>query len=280
MIGGYIYNIIDQDINSCLERELTPTFNKIKVGINGCLFYDNLYIKNHTFSHISSELIILTQDLLVCMDSDSEYVSLDIHNEFPKIFSKEGANSFKSISSDYRMVIFKNKENQKSLYLVSNRAGSGRIFYHKMDSGILFSSDLRFLLKIIDFDVNKKGIYSILKYGAIPEPMTINNNIHAIPPAHFLEFDLKLNGISTHSYFKFEFKHPQDRTYSENYHQNLESIKVLLMKSARFLKKYEPSIFLSGGIDSSLYACYLSENGEKRFNGFYCAFDKEDPEFQ
>ncbi|MBU4184677.1 MAG: asparagine synthase [Proteobacteria bacterium] len=279
MIGGYIYNLLDKSIDNRLKSELNSSFNKIRVENNGYLFYDRL-LENHTFSHISNKLTILTQDLLVTMDSAGEYVSLDIQNEFPEIFTKEGTNSFKRISSDYRMAIFKNTENQKSLHLVSNRAGSGRIYYHKMESGILFSSDLRFLLKIINFDVNRKGIYSILKYGAIPEPMTISNNISAIPPAHFLEYDLKINKILIDSYFKFEFKYPHNQESPRNYHPILESTKGLLKKSARFLNEYEPSILLSGGIDSSLYACYLAETGGKRFKGFYCSFDDEDPEFQ
>jgi len=280
MIGGYIYNLLDKGIDTRLNSELDASFNKIKVGHDGYLFYDRLFGENHTFSHISDEKILLTQDLLVTMDSAGEYMPLDIQNEFPEIFSKEGTNSFKRISSDFRMVIFKNTENQKSLYLVSNRAGSGRIYYHKMESGILFSSDLRFLLKIIYFDVNRKGIYSILKYGAIPEPMTISNNIHAIPPAHFLEYNLKSNEISTDSYFKFEFKNSHSQKSPENYPLFLQSSKGLLKKSAKFLSEYEPSILLSGGIDSSLYACYLAGTGGKRLKGFYCSFDDEDPEFQ
>jgi len=235
MIGGYIYNLLDKGIDSGLKSELNSSFNKIRVGDNGYFFHDRLFVENHTFSHISNKLTILTQDLLVTMDSAGEYTSLDIQNEFPELFTKEGTNSFKRISSDYRMSIFKNTENQKSLYLVSNRAGSGRIYYHKMESGILFSSDLRFLLKLIDFDVNRKGIYSILKYGAIPEPMTISNNIYAIPPSHFLEYDLKINEILTDSYFKFEFEYPHNQKSPKNYHPILESTKGLLKKSARLL---------------------------------------------
>lgn len=278
MIGGYIYNLLDKGMDSCLKNELNSSFNKIGVGDNGYFFYDRLFVKNHTFSHITDKLTILTQDLLVTMDSAGEYQSLDIQNEFPEIFTKEGTNSFKRISSDYRMSIFENTENQKSLFLVSNRAGSGRIYYHKMEAGILFSSDLRFLLKFINLDVNRLGIYSILKYGAIPEPMTISNNIYAIPPAHFLEYDMKINKILTDSYFKFEFEYPHNQKSSKNYHPILESTESLLKKSAGFLNEYNPSILLSGGIDSSLYACYLAETGGKNINGFYCSFDDKDTE--
>ena len=103
------------------------------------------------------------------------------------------------------MVVVQNKNKNVSVILVSNRAGSGRMFYHKFESGVLFATDLRFLLNIIKLDINHLGIYSILKYGAITEPITISNNISAVPPAHLLKYDLSTNTYHTISYFKFNY---------------------------------------------------------------------------
>jgi len=279
MIGGYLYSRRNADFESRVLNKANNSFNKIEVWDNGYLFYDKAFGDNKTHCLISDELIILSQDLLVTEGSDGEYRPLNLQKDFAEAFIKKGTDALNNITTDFRMVIVDKTKRQKALFLVSNRAGSGRVFYHKLESGILFSSDLRFLLKIIRFNVNKMGIYSILKYGAIPEPMTISNNISAVPPAHCMKYDLNNNGYSASPYFKFEFSYGDDQVFQGDSHILLEPVKKVLQKSARFLSTYHPAILLSGGIDSSLYASYLNNTAKNRIQGFYCAFD-DDPELQ
>lgn len=280
MIGGYLYNELDGEIEGSLHDKFGNSFTKIKVWDNGYLFYDNSFQDNQTSCLTSNDLIILSQDLLVTDDPHDEYRELNIEKDFPEMFRNSGTDAFNSIASDFRMVIVDKTDGQKAVFLVSNRAGSGRMYYHLIDSGIFFCSDLRFLLKIVPFDVSNIGIYSILKYGAIPEPMTISSNISAVPAAHYVKYNLNDNGYSISPYFKFDFAYGDDQGPQEAGLEILGPIKKVLQKSARFLNKYDPAILLSGGIDSSLYGCYLDETGENRLNAFYCTFGENDPEFQ
>ena len=280
MIGGYLYNKLDEGIEGCLQNNLNSSVNKIRGWNNGYLFYDNPFQDNRTSCLTSNDLIVLSQDLLVTENSDDEFRELNLQKDFPELFRNKGTDAFNSIASDFRMVIVDNTDGRKAVFLASNRAGSGRMFYHTLTSGILFCSDLRFLLKIVPLDVSNIGIYSILKYGAIPEPMTISKNISAVPPAHYMKYDLNDNGYSISPYFKFDFSYGNDQASQEVGLEILRPIKKVLRKSARFMNKYEPAILLSGGIDSSLYGSYLDETGENRLNAFYCTFGENDPEFQ
>ena len=205
MIGGYLYNKLDEKIEMSLHGKFGNSFSKIKVWDNGYLFYNEPFRENQTPFLSSDDLIVLSQDFLVAEDSDGEYRELNLQKDFPEMFRKQGSDAFKAIASDFRMIIVAQDGAQKTLFLVSNRAGSGRMYYHLIDTGILFCSDLRFLLTIVSFEVNNIGIYSILKYGAVPEPMTINNNISAIPAAHYIKYDLNYNDYSIIPYFKFGF---------------------------------------------------------------------------
>jgi len=54
---------------------------------------------------------------------------------------------------------------RRSLYLASNRAGSGRIYYHRLKKGILFCSDLRSAENGALRD-QPEGTLFMLKYGA------------------------------------------------------------------------------------------------------------------
>jgi len=279
MIGGYLYNRLDANVEERLKVLLGETFQKTKVNNNGYIFHDNPFQDDRMTLKITDDRIVLSQDLLIINGSDGEYRIIGPEAEKHLFGKKDREDIFNAIVSDFRMV-FVEKEPVIKICLVSNRAGAGRMFYHIMNHGILFSSDLRFLLDIIPFDVNRTGIYSIIKYGAIPEPLTISNNVSAVPAAHFLKYNLIQNQHSTHPYFKYEFTYGGNDNPLEIDHHILEPVKDSLLKSAKFLSKYQPSMLLSGGIDSSLYACYLNEAGAKNLNGFFCAFEDKDPEIK
>jgi len=281
MIGGYIFFHKNTDIIDRLNKTLGETYTRIPCGDTGFLFHDNPFSDVNTAVYSSDSLTMLSQDLLVTGNSDRDYSSLDLRNDLPDLFLRKKAEVFKDIVSDYRLIIIERGKVETDLYLVSNRAGNGRIYYYTTESGILFSSDLRFLLRIVPFEVNDPAVYAILKYGAIPEPMTISKNIAAVPPAHYLQYNVR-SGISRSSvYFQFEFPCDKRQGPVEDFDALLQPVKHTLRKSAQFLRQQNPAILISGGIDSSLYASYLHEfDGGDRLHGINCTFGGDDPEFE
>ena len=149
MIGGYIYSKLDMTIEGRLQKEIGSMFEKIQVWDNGYLFHDNPFGNGQTFSLISEDLFVLSQDLLVTTDASGEYRLLDLTTEFRETFSQKGKEAFNVIDSDFRMIVAYRENIEKYLLLLSNRAGSGRIYFHKLKSGVFFCSDLRFLLRIV-----------------------------------------------------------------------------------------------------------------------------------
>ena len=59
------------------------------------------------------------------------------------------------------------------------------------------------------------GIYSILKYGAIPEPITISNNVSAVPAGNYMRYDLENHAYSICPYLKFEFRYGDGQSPNE-----------------------------------------------------------------
>jgi len=126
--------------------------------------------------------------------------------------------------------------------------------------------------------VSQLGIYSILKYGAIPEPLTISEHVSAVPCAHFLDYNINSQEYSLSPYFKFRFSDRNDPIPEDKELQILEPSRIALQRSAGFLSGLNPTMLLSGGIDSSLYGCYMAQNNQNRLKSFYCAFGEDDPE--
>jgi len=280
MIGGYAFRNRNAGVMDQLNSALGETYNRIECGKNSILFHDNPYIDSDTAVYSSGNLTIMSQDLLVADNGSGDYATLDLRKDFPDLFRLKRAEAFKDIVSEFRMIIIDQSNDDTELYLTSNRAGNGRIYYNIVDSGILFSSDIRFLLRIIPFDPNALGIYSILKYGAIPEPLTISNNVMAVPAAHFVHKKIGSDTIQTHAYFQFEFACENTQVAAGDFDKMLQPAKQELRKSAKYLRQFNPAILISGGIDSSLYAAYLNEFEGAQLHGINCKFGEEDPEFE
>jgi asparagine synthase (glutamine-hydrolysing) len=279
VIGGYIFRGSDEVLLDRLNTVLTPSYNRIPLANNGFLFHDEPFSDHPTAAVHSDRLTVLSQDLLVIGDAGGDYSLIDAPKDLPGMLWRDVKRTFGEIVSDYRMIVVERSEDDTHVYLVSHRAGNGRMYYHRTATGILFCSDIRFLLRIIPLELNDIGVYGIMKYGAIPEPMTISANISAVPAAHFLRCRLRDGSCRTEPYFQYEFPCDSDRRPAGDFDALLRPARRSLQGSARFLRQHRPAILISGGIDSSLYASYLHESGEDRLHGINCTFGDDDPEF-
>jgi asparagine synthase (glutamine-hydrolysing) len=278
MIGGYIYSERDEGFENRLRERLGDSVSTIPAWDCGLLFHDEPYPARPTTVLVSDDLVALTSDILAMPGPDGEYRPVDLRTDLAQRLAVDPGSAFDSVSSDYRMAAVSRLDGETRLYLVSNRSGSGRMYYHALESGVVFSSDLRFLLRVVPFDPNLLAVYSILKYGAIPEPMTIATDVEAVPAAHFLECDVRTGRRLQVPYFKLRFECDRDDGRARDESEYLPPAEEALRRSSRFLGSYRPAMMLSGGIDSSLYGCYLGEALDRPLEGLYCQFGDDDPE--
>jgi asparagine synthase (glutamine-hydrolysing) len=274
MIGGYLAPARDADLEARLRERLDSSWTEIPLGEHGFFFHDGT-----AKTLVTDEFVALTPDLLVAPDADGEYREIDLGAEFTGRFLRNEAAAFDAFAGDVRMAVLRRSGEEAVLYLASHRAGSGRMYYAATGSGILFASDLRFLLGALGGRPSPLGIYAILKYGAVPEPLTVGENVSAVPVAHYLRCELRGGAQRTAPYFRFRFPCETEAASTRSEGEVLAPARAALRRSARFLAGTGPAILLSGGIDSSLYGAYLAEAGGAVSKGFYCAFGDEDPEF-
>lgn len=279
MIGGYLFQHADPSLLDSLNTALTGAYQRVPCGDAGFLFHDEAYADIPAVCFVSEDLILLSQDLLVGGKADGEYVALDLCRDLPELFARKQIAMFQDIVSDYRMIVIDRRSEDSTLYLVSHRAGNGRMYYASTGSGLLFASDIRFLLRLMPLEVNDAAVYAVLKYGGIPEPLTISRTIAAVPPSHYLQYGLHSGTFRSKVYFQFQFPCDARQRPIEDFDAPLQPVKQALRRSAQFLRPLNPAILISGGIDSSLYASYLHEfDGDERLHAINCTFGESDPE--
>lgn len=166
-----------------------------------------------------------------------------------------------------------------SAFASSARITRARIYFLFVDGGILWSDDLRELIPYSTREMNPMGAFSILKYGDVPEYITVVKGIHCVPVGQKLEFNEKdfdawlKSGEIPRSAFEFFFKldFPMDGG-------NIPKTEKLLDAEFEFVASLNPIVPISGGVDSTLANCLIDKFIDKPYPAYYIQFGEDDPE--
>lgn len=166
-----------------------------------------------------------------------------------------------------------------SMTLHSARITRARTYFLLLKDGILCSDDLRELLPYSNRKVRFDGAFSILKYGDVPEYITVVDDIHCVPVGQELNFGPQElvawcnNGTVPRSAFKFFFNldFPMDGG-------NLVRTEKLLNAEFEFVATLNPLVPISGGVDSALANCLIDKFIDRAYPAYYIQFGEQDPE--
>jgi len=160
------------------------------------------------------------------------------------------------------------------LHLISHRLGPGKIYYRTVKNGIIFSSDIRVLAQVATTKVDPMGLWSIIIYGAIPEPLTVFEEVYAVPIGQAATFELGEDVPSYTPILKLNFINEPE----SDEETCLTEAKRALCAGAKLVANLGTSMTISGGIDSSLFLCLMEEVTGTRKQGYMCRFGPDDPE--
>ena len=167
---------------------------------------------------------------------------------------------FVEINGMFAFSIYDPRDN--TVFFARDYFGQKPLFYYHYEEGIIFSSELKSLLKnrTIPRDIDKEAISEYLLYDAFVQPNTPIKNVKKLEAGHAIIFNRKNNKLK-----KWRYNHHADtehRSYGnhpekEDYNE-LENILKGSIK--RHLRSDVPlGIYLSGGIDSTLITLLASD---------------------
>jgi asparagine synthetase B (glutamine-hydrolysing) len=218
------------------------------------------------FYHDSNRLM-LCEGIPIRGSPDNKYELVDMISE--EDIKKGFYNFINEIVSNVSTIFLKTGNDPK-LYLSSSRAAPNRIYYQYTNKGIAFSSSFSVLLRFAPFRPDYDAIYSILKSGYAPAPLTLSKDVCVVPPSHYVTVDLSENEISHHTYFRFCF--------SEEHGFRLNRLDQILDGTSEILSQMDSSLLLSGGVDSTLLAHKMSDRSNRNIRSYFLAFGENDPE--
>lgn len=152
------------------------------------------------------------------------------------------------------------KKNSK-LFLGRDLFGEKPLYYLNNNEEIIFSSELHNVNEKF-FKIEQKAVNQLLHYNYIPNSSCIYKNWKKVDPGEIIVFDKNYEKKLYYNYKKkineSILKNQTSIYDSKNLEDKFESIFTKVIKDI-LVADVNVGVFLSGGIDSSLVACYATK---------------------
>lgn len=150
-------------------------------------------------------------------------------------------------------------ENDK-LILVRDHFGKKPLFYYFSLNQVAFSSEILPINMCLGNNVslNEEAANQFLAIGYVLQPLTIYKQIFQVEAGQMISINTKDDIVEKENYFKLEsWINPQPISVADA----KEKLRLLLEQSIRkrLIGDVSMGLFLSGGVDSSIIACYLKK---------------------
>ncbi len=184
-------------------------------------------------------------------------------------FSQHGSDFCKFLRGMFALVIYDRKE--KEVVFARDRLGKKPLFIYENEEVILFSSEIKFFhaFKNIALELDEESLLNFLSLQYIPGPGTIYKKVRQVSPGNIYRYTLGKNLGEMVTYWSI-FDHVGQRKEL----MELDEIDSLIEKSIqyRLIANVDIGLLLSGGIDSSLLACYMKQLAGRKVKAFTVGF--------
>lgn len=169
---------------------------------------------------------------------------------------------------------------EKLLYLARDRFGEKPLYYGKIGTDFVFSSELKPIQSIYkaDLHIDRNVLATYMRYGYIPTPYSIYKDIKKLEPGTYLTIDGTMNICQT-TYWSattavsLAKNNLLTLTFDEAANQLEARLKHTL--SQQMLADAPLGAFLSGGIDSSTVVALMQSLSQKPIKTFSIGFNEK-----
>ena len=175
------------------------------------------------------------------------------------LYLEYGINFLDHINGQFSIALY--DANLDKLILIRDPAGICPLFYARHNHNIVFSSEIKSLLEIPNFQskADLVGLDQLLTFPSIISPRTMFCDVFSIPPGLAYIFNRK-GDKHIHKYWDYnkiisENKYNNDDDYLAEFEESLNrAVKIRLRADVPVCA------YLSGGLDSSLILALIKEN--------------------
>ncbi|MGZ4519064.1 MAG: asparagine synthase (glutamine-hydrolyzing) [Mycobacteriaceae bacterium] len=162
---------------------------------------------------------------------------------------------------------------RRRLVMARDRLGKKPLYYALPQPGtMVFASELKAVVPLaqaagMPLAPCDQSIYDYLSFGVIPQPSTIYQGVHSLPPATVATFEE--GNLTTQGYWRPEFEPKLDLTYDAA--KEMARTRIREAVELRLRSDVPLGVLLSGGLDSSVVAYEAVKAGATSIQTFTVA---------
>ena len=163
-----------------------------------------------------------------------------------KLINKHGIDIIKQFDGIFSLAFFNAKHNKVTILV--DRLSIKPLFYMHDKSGFYFGSEIKTILHMRkkQYKINEKSLNEYLYFGNTFRSESIFKDIFASKPGEIITYSLEEDSVTHSSYYKV------DELFNEKKRDQLSINDIKESVNAQLISDVGISMFLSGGIDSSV----------------------------
>ncbi len=176
---------------------------------------------------------------------------------------------------------------EKTLVMARDRFGEKPLYYGRSNGVFAFASELKAFKKVPDFDttISPGSVSLFMRYGYIPHPFSIFDQIMKLPPGTWIEIPRSLPPNQSlpepQAYWSATEVASKGQKNPLNFDDDRDAINQLEVVlgsavQAQMMSDVPLGAFLSGGIDSSLIVSLMQSKSDQAIKTFSMGFEDTD----
>lgn len=187
------------------------------------------------------------------------------------LFRKLGTRMFDELDGMFAIAIY--DAAQRKVWLVRDRAGEKPLYYTRVDGTLIFASELRVIHALTRPAVDDQLIANYLAVGYLPPDQTPYQNVHELPPGHYLEVEVTAGNAVMRRWWDIAPAFENRQSLSEGVaRERVDELLRISVNRRLVSSDLEVGTFLSGGIDSGLVTALAAEK-TARLKTFTVSFE-------
>jgi len=165
----------------------------------------------------------------------------------------------------------------RQIFIARDRVGKKPLYYVNRPGYFAFASELKALLadRSQAYCIDPVGLNFYFTYGYVPGDRCILKDVHKLPPAHAMRYDLATGRTEIWRYWAPPFPSKEDGLPDKN--ALIDDLERLLFDSVRLrlISDVPLGVLLSGGLDSSLIVAAAAAQSSHPIRTFTVTFPGE-----
>lgn len=241
------------DLTSAGHQPMESYDGRLRIVFNGEIY---------NYRELKRELIDLGHAFHT--ESDTEVILVG--------YAEWGEGVFDRLRGMFALALYDSRDG--SVLLARDPLGIKPLYVARTGHDLVFASEVAAVRSVLETEpIDAEGVASFLEWGSIPPPLTLYENIRALPPAHFIRWFA--NGREeTKEYWTLETELGKSLRMDEV--EAAERVRAALVDSVTHhaIADVPVGAFLSGGVDSSALVGLLGEVTASAVRSVNLTFDE------